>query len=55
MKTAFLVMAMLGLGAVLVMAAVYSYKCPNCGLIQQYDHPGIYNCPKDNWILVPVE
>ena len=48
-----LVLLMVGVGAAL--AAVFSYKCPKCGLIQQYDHPGIYKCPKDNWFLVAVK
>ena len=34
-----------------VLAAVYSYKCPKCGLIQQYAQPGIYKCPNDGWIM----
>jgi len=33
------------------LAVVYSYKCPKCGLIQQYDHPGSYKCPQDGWFL----
>lgn len=37
-----------------VMAAVYTYKCPKCGLIQQYDRAGFYKCPKDGWIMTRV-
>ncbi len=49
----------LGISAILllftvgiVMAAVYTYKCPACGLIQQYDRIGAYKCPKDGFIMV---
>lgn len=38
-----------------VMAAVYTYKCIKCGLIQQYDRPGIYKCPKDGSPMFPVQ
>jgi len=37
----------------IALAAVYSYKCPRCGLIQQYDRPGIYKCPSDGTVLNP--
>ncbi len=33
-------------------AATYKYKCFRCGLIQEYDRPGIYKCPKDGSTLV---
>lgn len=36
----------------IVMAAVYTYKCPKCGLIQQYDRIGAYKCPKDGFFMV---
>lgn len=37
------------------LAAVYAYKCPKCGLIQQYDHPGIFKCPKDGLVMIPAK
>ena len=37
----------------IALAATYTYKCPRCGLIQQYDRPGIYKCPTDGTILNP--
>ena len=37
----------------IALAAVYTYKCPRCGLIQQYDRPGIYKCPSDGTVLNP--
>lgn len=37
-----------------VMAAVYTYKCVKCGLIQQYDRQGIYKCPRDGSPMFPV-
>jgi len=37
-----------------VLAAVYSYKCPKCGLIEQYDHIGIFKCPKDGSFMTSV-
>lgn len=36
----------------ILMAAVYTYKCPACGLIQQYDRIGAYKCPKDGFFMV---
>ncbi|MEI6377404.1 MAG: hypothetical protein WCO97_09440 [bacterium] len=31
----------------------YTYKCPNCGLVQQYDRPNPgAKCPNDGWIMV---
>jgi phage FluMu protein Com len=36
-------------------AAVYTYKCPRCGVIVQYDRPGVYKCAKDNLIMTPVQ
>jgi hypothetical protein len=34
--------------------SIYTYKCPKCGLVQQYDHPspGI-KCPNDGWVMIP--
>jgi hypothetical protein len=32
---------------------LYTYKCPACGLIQQYTIPGVYKCPNDKWTMVP--
>ena len=37
-----------------VMAAVYTYKCVKCGLIQQYDRIGSYKCPRDGSVMFPV-
>jgi predicted RNA-binding Zn-ribbon protein involved in translation (DUF1610 family) len=39
--------------AATAIAASYSYKCPKCGLIQQYDHQGVYKCPNDGWMMSP--
>jgi len=36
----------------IALAAVYTYKCPRCGLIQQYDRPGIYKCPSDGTYMI---
>jgi len=38
----------------LALAVAYTYKCPKCGLIQQYDRPGIYKCPQDGWTMIPA-
>jgi hypothetical protein len=51
----FLALAILALFPGGVLAAIFSYKCPKCGLIQQYDRPGIYKCPKDQWTMTPVK
>ena len=37
----------------IVLAAVYTYKCPRCGVIVQYDRPGIYKCPSDGTSMIP--
>jgi hypothetical protein len=34
-----------------VALSFYSYRCPQCGLIQQYTNPGIYRCPSDKSTL----
>jgi hypothetical protein len=46
------VIALVGTVA-LALAAVYSYRCPKCNLIQQYSQPGVYKCPKDGLSLIP--
>lgn len=33
---------------------IYTYRCPSCGLIQQYTRPGIYKCPKDGWFMLQI-
>lgn len=46
--------ALLVLGIGIALAGMtYSYKCPNCGLIQTFDtpQPGV-KCPRDGWIMV---
>ena len=46
--------ALLAIGIGIAYAAMtYTYKCPNCGLVQQYDrpNPGV-KCPNDGWIMV---
>ena len=35
------------------LAAVYTYKCPKCGVMQSYDRSGIYKCPRDGWTMIP--
>jgi len=37
----------------IALAAVYTYKCPRCGVIQQYDRPGIYKCVSDGSSMIP--
>jgi hypothetical protein len=32
---------------------LYTYKCPACGLVQQYKIPGVYKCSTDGWTMVP--
>jgi DNA-directed RNA polymerase subunit RPC12/RpoP len=32
----------------------YKYKCVRCGLIQEFDHAGVYKCPKDGGMMVSV-
>ncbi len=51
-----LILLSIGLAAFAYRAygAIYTYRCPQCGLIQQYDRPGVYKCPKDGWNLAPT-
>ena len=51
----FLAVAVLALFPGGVLVAVFSYKCSKWGLIQQYDRPGIYKCPKDQWTMMPMK
>jgi len=37
----------------IALALTYTYKCPRCGVIVQYDRPGIYKCPSDGSSLIP--
>ena len=56
MKIKLLVILALVVGLVALSAAiVYTYKCPKCGLIQQYSmpNPGT-KCPNDGWIMNTV-
>ena len=55
MKTILLSVVTLAIAAGAAFAAIYSYKCPKCGLIQQYSMPGVYKCPNDAWLLQPAQ
>jgi len=46
MKTKLILLALLLLTGMAI-AATFTYKCPRCGLIQEYTWPGIYKCPND--------
>ncbi|CAN5539234.1 hypothetical protein BH09VER1_BH09VER1_23880 [soil metagenome] len=48
-----LVGASLLVASVALAATTYSYKCPRCGLIQQYTKMGIYKCPTDGSFMTP--
>jgi hypothetical protein len=39
-------------GSAIAVDAVYTYRCTECGLIQQFSYSGVYHCPKDNTIMV---
>ena len=45
-KTTVASLAALATAGVLL-AATYTYRCPRCGLVQEYTVPGIYKCPND--------
>jgi hypothetical protein len=50
MKIAFLLLILVA--SAIAADAVYSYKCTECGMIQQFTISGVYHCPKDNTIMV---
>lgn len=35
-----------------IAAKTYKYKCPKCGLIQEYSKSGIYKCPMDGRTMI---
>jgi len=41
-------------GLCMAFGTLYTYKCPKCGLIQQYSTstPGA-KCPNDGWTMTP--
>ena len=41
--TSLLILAATGI----LLAATFTYRCPRCGLVQEYTVPGIYKCPND--------
>ena len=54
MKTVLLIFLLLVTVGIIYAAATFSYKCPKCGLIQEYSIPGIYKCPKDGTYMIPA-
>jgi hypothetical protein len=36
----------------IALAATFTYRCPQCGLFQQYNWPGIYKCPSDGTTMI---
>lgn len=51
-RPAILFLAFIVISTGIALAATYTYKCPRCGLIQQYDRPGIYKCPSDGTYMI---
>lgn len=52
MKT-FVVALVLSLVACTAIAATtYKYRCPKCGLIQEYRTPGAKKCPNDGRTMI---
>lgn len=33
---------------------IYKYRCPKCGLVQEYDRPGTRKCPNDGRTMIRV-
>lgn len=31
---------------------MYKYRCPKCGLVQEYDRPGTRKCPNDGRTMI---
>ncbi|MFV0336734.1 MAG: hypothetical protein ACK5LK_00615 [Chthoniobacterales bacterium] len=44
-----LVLSLLAAGTVL--ATTFTYRCPQCKLIQTYSWPGVYKCPNDGTVM----
>jgi hypothetical protein len=55
MKTSIILFAALAIVTGTALAVVYSYKCPKCGLIQQYSMPGSHKCPDDGMVMFLVQ
>ena len=51
MKTIAILIVTLAIVTGAALAAVYTYKCPKCGLLQQYSMPGSHKCPNDGWVM----
>lgn len=57
MKKTLILLAVLLLESVTIYALAtrtFEYKCPKCNLVQSYGITGVYRCPKDNYLMVPV-
>jgi hypothetical protein len=50
-KIAITALVLAGFATSVFAAVSYKYKCSRCGLIQEYDRPGIYKCPKDGSVM----
>lgn len=53
MKRRLLIVALTLLPAVALAAnKIYRYRCPKCGLVQEYDRPGSRKCPNDGRMMI---
>lgn len=44
----------LACGAAYAAPKLYKYRCPKCGLVQEYDRPGSRKCPNDGRTMIRV-